>query len=173
MRPGNIPARFRGRSAMRTAQRPVGPGGGDARRDVRRRSAGRRGRRRIRGAHESNAQARASDARTDCGCGHRKGAFAASTAKLGAARRSEGGIFSLLRGRYVRSGKIQGARTQKKRPGADARGRLRSAGIRYTSKSISRSSLVRDFQDSCPGMTASATPRFISWSFRIFSSTVF
>ena len=32
----------------------------------------------------------------------------------------------------------------------------------YTSKSISRSSLVRDFQESCPGMTASATPRFIS-----------
>ena len=43
----------------------------------------------------------------------------------------------------------------------------------YTSNNISRSSRVRDFQESWPGMTASATPRFISCNLRIFSSTVF
>ena len=43
----------------------------------------------------------------------------------------------------------------------------------YTSKSISKSSRVSDFHESCPGMTASATPRFISCNLRIFSSTVF
>ncbi len=44
---------------------------------------------------------------------------------------------------------------------------------RYTSNSISKSSRVSDFQASWPGMMASATPRFMSCSFRIFSSTVF
>lgn len=46
-------------------------------------------------------------------------------------------------------------------------------GGRQISKSISRSLRVRDFQADWPGMTASATPRFSSWSWRIFSSTVF
>ncbi|GFH63411.1 MAG: hypothetical protein ZNDK_1182 [Candidatus Desulfovibrio kirbyi] len=43
----------------------------------------------------------------------------------------------------------------------------------YTSNSTSRASRVNVFHVSCPKMTASAMPRLLSCSFRIFSSTVF
>lgn len=72
-----------------------------------------------------------------------------------------------IRGGGGRCSGKSGRRVPRKSGGKEAEptGRAASASSRrgdQTSKSISRSSRVRDFQESCPGMTASATPRFIS-----------
>ena len=83
-----------------------------------------------------------------------------------AARGEEGGESRNSGRRRTVFGEVRQARSSPQQGGeAGPTGRAAPASFRrgdQTSKSISRSSRVRDFQESCPGMTASATPRFIS-----------